>query len=171
MEKEKKSNSVMLRGAFTILFCIALGVIYWYFYKKNSLNWMWYWDIITVCAICTTFSFIGKLIGSPIKGIIVSNFGLVCFALFLWYVEHMPLKWYWDVLFLLLLFSFSIYFIIWGITGKKPKREPLSSRMKFLKEGDKCPHCQNGQMKAFYDNNEKKKYLICLLCGYRERNY
>jgi len=87
MENEKTSNSSMIKVAFTILVFIMLGVIYWYFYKKISLNWKWYWDIVTVCAICTAFSFIGKLIGSPIKGIIVSNFGLASFALFFWYVD------------------------------------------------------------------------------------
>jgi len=171
MENEKTSNSSMIKVAFTILVFIMLGVIYWYFYKKISLNWKWYWDIVTVCAICTAFSFIGKLIGSPIKGIIVSNFGLASFALFFWYFAHMPLKWYWDVLILLLLFYYFIHFITWGLTGKKPLKPKISLGGKSLREGEKCPHCNNGQMNAFYDNKEKKKYLICLSCGYRERNY
>lgn len=169
MENEKKSNSSMNKVAFAILIFITSGVIYWGGVKETSLNWNWYWDVVTFCAICSVFSYIGKLIGSSIKGIIVSNFGLVCFALFLWYSTYMPLKWYWDVAILFILFYYIVFFITWAITGKKPK--PKTSRIKVLHEGDKCPKCLNGQMKAVYDNSEEKSYLICWSCKYKERNY
>lgn len=169
-----KSNSSNINVVFNILFFISLGVIYWCFYNKISINWKWYWDIITVCAICATFSFISKLTGSSIKRIIVSNFGLVCFALLGWYLQHMPLKWYWDVLILFLLLFYCLYFIGWTMTGKRPKGmwlNLLSSGGKSLNEGDKCPYCRNGQMKAVYNNIEKKRYLICNSCGHKTGNY
>jgi uncharacterized protein (DUF983 family) len=60
------------------------------------------------------------------------------------------------------------------MTGKRPKGmwlNLLSSGGKSLNEGDKCPYCRNGQMKAVYNNIEKKRYLICNSCGHKTGNY